>query len=190
MWSCCLCLLGMLVLVATAGAGTASGSHYIGRHLAALNGHSQPTIWFVDRTDSTWPIEAAAQEWDRTSSVTMGRRSVCPHAGDYCVPVNQVTSLPNGDKGLSVFCYSTVPPTHISRYNPCSASQPAPVVYVSNTTDMGSQRRSVACHELGHWFNLTHRQPSDSCMRNDSIFPTLPDVHDFNQISRIYDHSH
>jgi hypothetical protein len=168
-----LALAGLAVSVQSA-----SAAHYIGLHLAALNGHAQPTIWFVDRTDASWPVTAAADEWNRSSRLTVGRRAECPHPGDYCPPVHQVN---NSNFYGRTFRPLNADLTHISRFNF--------YIELSNSTP-STRRRSVACHEEGHALGLEHRQPADSCLRADNVFPNLPDAHDFNQLYSAYGHSH
>lgn len=155
----------------------AFANHYGGYHLAVLNGHSQATIWFVDRTDTTWPVTASADEWNRSSRLTVGRRAECPHSGDYCPPVHQVNAP--GYYGRTVRPLNA-DFTHISRSGF--------FVELSTSTPL-SRRRSVACHELGHALGLEHRLPADSCLRNDSVFPNLPDDHDFNMLYSVYSHT-
>lgn len=177
-WVACSALVGLL-----AASPVAHAQHYQAPyHLTNLNGHSQPTIWFVDYTDSSWPVTAAADEWDRSSKLTAGRRASCPHAGDYCPPVYQVPSNPYWF-GLTTYQLNSAG-THISRYNfylQLSNSAPLPT------------RGTIACHELGHALGLKHRQPSQSCMYPSSLyelFYPLPDSHDFNQLWNVYSHTH
>jgi hypothetical protein len=166
-----LAVAGLALAVQSAGA-----AHYIGQHLATLNGHYEPTIWFVDRTDTTWPVTAAADEWNRSSRLTVGRRAECPHSGDYCPVVNQVYN--DLWYGRTTFSMNSTG-SHISRYG----------FYLElNNAAPGSIKRSIACHEEGHALGLRHRQPADSCMRSDNVFPSYPDDHDFNQLYSAYGH--
>jgi hypothetical protein len=176
-----------MLLAAAVGSGIGAGiaaeqaasEHAIGGpwHLAALNGHSQATIWLVDRTDTTWPVTAAADEWNRSRFVTIGRRAECPHAGDYCPPVHQVNN--NNFFGQTTYKLNNAR-THISREGF--------EIRLSNATPLGA-RRSVACHEEGHALGLDHRKPSNSCMVDGAVFPARPDDHDFNALQNIYSHN-
>lgn len=133
----------------------------------------------MDYTDSSWPVTAAADEWDRSSKLTVGRRASCPHAGDYCPPVYQVPSNPYW-YGLTTYTLNAAG-THISRSNF--------YLQLSNGTPTGG-RRSVACHEEGHALGLQHRQASQSCLYPSTAFYALPDSHDFNQLWNVYSHTH
>jgi matrixin len=163
-----------------AAAQQAASEHDIGGpwHLSNLH-HSQPVIWFVDRTDTTWPVSAAATEWDRSNQLTAGRQAECPDSRDYCPNVHQVNSPDY--YGSTTYKLNSAG-THISRDQF--------FINLSNRTPVGSSRRAVACHELGHALGLDHRQPSNSCMRGGGEFHSLPDSHDFNMLQAMYLHSH
>ncbi len=146
-------------------------------HLSDLNFGSDRQIYFDDRTDSTWPVGAAAAEWDRTSKILV-RRLGCPTASYYCPPIHQVNA---SYKGVAVLGINAAG-THITR------DRDKFYINLSNSTPL-SQRRFVACQEEGHALGLDHRgSAANSCMYKGSPFTPLPDDHDFNQLFSGYSH--
>jgi hypothetical protein len=64
-------------------------------------------------------------------------------------------------------------------------------VYLNDTYKLSAdQRRSVACHELGHAIGVFDDSlvSSTSCMTTDSNFPLYPDAHDYKVIASVYNH--
>ena len=162
------------------GATPASASHYINPerdHLAKLNGHAVPTAYLVDYTDTTWPVSAAAQEWDRSSRVDIFRVSSCPSGNDYCIPVQQINCVP-GLYGQTI-AYDNGN-GHWSRTG-------FQVNYCDNNTP-SSYKRKVACDEQGHVLGLGHRSETTSCLRQGLYLQSFPDGHDFDMLGTIYNH--
>lgn len=174
-----LCAVGLVVNVSSAW-----GSHYLGLHLAKLNGHSVATVYYVDATDSSWPVNAAAIEWNRSSKVDAFRVSSCPSTNDYCVPVSQKSlgqGLCSSSLTYGVVTYMSNGGDHFSRSSF--------TITLCNTTP-AADRRSVACQEEGHTLGLAHRPlNAPTCMvGSGSVFPNLPDGHDFDELGAIYNH--
>lgn len=155
-------------------------SHSLGVHLAQLNGRSQPTVFMVDYSDSSWPVSAAVGEWSADPYTAIYRYSYCPNSNDYCVPVNQ-TSFNSAVAYARTF-YQDNGNGHFSRSN----------FYINLYVTPNSLKRSVICHELGHVLGLDERPSSatNSCMtQSTSVFPNYPDGHDYNQLLSIYEHA-
>lgn len=162
------------------GAPAASASHSLGLHLAQLNGRSQPTVFMVDYSDSTWPVSASVGDWAADPYTAIYRYSYCPNSNDYCVPVNQ-TSF-NSSVAYARTFYQDNGGGHFSRSN----------FYINLYVTPNSLKRSVICQELGHVLGLDHRASSNtsSCMTTStSVFPNYPDSHDYNQLASIYAHA-
>ncbi|MEU8221821.1 matrixin family metalloprotease [Kribbella sp. NPDC048915] len=49
-----------------------------------------------------------------------------------------------------------------------------------------NQRRTVACHELGHALSLDHATSTSSCMYSGKYISLHPSKHDYGLLPRIY----
>lgn len=56
----------------------------------------------------------------------------------------------------------------------------------AGSLDTEGERRSVACHEIGHTVGLRHTAVADSCMSNGVLFPTALNAHDISHINSQY----
>lgn len=151
-------LLGSLVAVFVIvwAPGSASANHALGGpyHLSDLNlGFSERHIHFDDRTDTTWPVGAAADNWNASSKLFVTRLG-CPNSSEYCPIINQVNS--NAYYGRA-FIGLNAAGTHFTRGSTF-------YINLSNVTPL-SRRQPVACQEEGHLLGLDHRTSSAaSCM--------------------------
>ena len=170
------------IILALCMPASASANHAFGGlwHMSDLNlGHAERHVHFDDRTDSTWPVGAAADSWNNSSKLYVTRLG-CPGTFEYCPPVHQVNN--NNYKGLAVLTPNAAG-THITR------DQDKTYINLSNITP-SSQRRFVACQEEGHILGLDHRASQvNSCMWDGSPFYSLPDGHDFSALFNVYDHN-
>lgn len=169
----------MAVVVSMPGTATASHSFAPNFHLSDLNlANSERHVHTDDRTDASWPVGAAAAEWDRSSKIYMVRLG-CPGASEYCPPVYQVNDTFWG----RTFWGMNAAQTHFTRDPGQFYAE------LSNDTPL-IHRRFVACHELGHLLGLDHRVSSvNSCMRDDPPYAQLPDSHDFDVVFSLHNHN-
>jgi hypothetical protein len=136
-------------------------------------------VYFIDHTSVRWPVSASARTWNQTDRLGTYWRSPsqgCPGSNVGCVPVTEV-SLPNaGWHGSTSMAWQGDHFTQVS------------IKLNTAVTTTSSQKRSVACHELGHAIGLDHQRVNDSCMTDGAVFPLYPNGHDFEKIKGLYNH--
>jgi hypothetical protein len=165
-------------------APSASGYHYSGNHLATL-GLAVPRLYLVDATGPSWPVTAAAADWNASSAVDVYRVSSCPSSSYYCLPTveRSATTSPCSSTTYGVFTANVTSAGHFVRDSVFR-------IVLCNSTPVGDNRLKVACHESGHGLGLTHRfdSPQTSCMAQGLNHPTDGDGHDFGQLVTAYNH--
>lgn len=165
---------------AAAGPVTYPTDHVIngGVHWNRVN-TATAQVYFIDHTSVRWPVSASAQTWNQTNRLGVYWRSPsqgCPGSNVGCVPVTEV-SLPNAAwHGSTSLAWSGDHFTQVS------------IKLNTAVTTTSSQKRSVACHELGHAIGLDHQRVNDSCMTDGAVYPLYPNGHDFDKIKGLYDH--
>lgn len=162
-------------------------------------GETRTYIYFIDYTGSAWPVGSAVTDWNqaypqRSARVNAYYRSAstgCPGVTEtfHCVNVREYSDTNPGtgaacvgDLGCALYSYYSDPQQHFYSVR----------VFLNNTgRGPELQRRSTACHELGHALGLWHRGATDdSCMTEDFLIAPYPDTdHDFDALFETYDHS-
>jgi hypothetical protein len=149
-------------------------------------------VTIVDYTPAEWPVFAATAKWATEPNIDVYYDYQTCHTG-HCIGVRVETMAPSCDnlRGYMQPYYSNnhYDQTSYVRFNSkCGASR-----YTNRN------RRSIACHELGHVMGLAHdefRTISESCMvvpnnpENWVNRTEFPSNHDFSVMhNSIYDHN-
>lgn len=156
----------------TAPARASADEQSIG-HFAGRPGERR-VVDVVDHTGPAWPVRAAAQAWNRSSSVTYRYAAGCADA-TRCVQVWEGRYGQTGWKGLT------------TTYTDRSGTFAAPTVVKLNDSYPSTppDRRATVCQELGHALGLGHSASATSCM-NETAPATTPDAGDFARLDAIY----
>ncbi len=173
-------VLGIALFLLSA-AGSAMAGHYIVRDGNQLHwersGTAVAQVYWVDYTGPRWPVNASSIEWNRSARLGAYYLSPSDNCPFHCVGVRADSFGTDDPRGWAVLRWDTNGHLTGATYVRFNNS------YAANAT----RDRAVACHELGHTIGLNERTAGDSCM-NSTSFNRLPDGHDYNLLSNLYDH--
>lgn len=118
----------------------------------------QRVVYYVDHTDSRFPVINKVADWDKAPRVKFVKTNTC-HGTQYCVDFYQ-DNLRRGWAGL----------TRIYRYRNGDIRYH---IFLDTDPRTPYKRRSVICHEIGHTLGIGHN--GRGCMTNSPRrYPQYP----------------
>ena len=136
--------------------------------------YNDPQIYFLDSSTSSWPVLASVTEWNRATGIDSFWRSgstACP-SGVHCVTVANGAYGTTGWLGLTTWTPNTQGPVSVKLND--------------SYTLTASERRTIACHELGHALSLNHNSSTTSCLYSGTYISLVPNTDDYNLLPKIY----
>ncbi|MEO6503802.1 MAG: matrixin family metalloprotease [Jatrophihabitantaceae bacterium] len=158
---------------------------------------TDPQVWFVDHTSSSWPISASTTTWNQSVGIDSSYKyGSCPgYTGQHCVDVTSRNAGCSGWQGQTSWSYY---PTNynlvnvsieLNDYNGlCTVNG---VQYDYNKTSYGY--RNAACHEMGHALGMGHNSLTGSCLyaqNSNASTNQQPNSDDFTLIGQLYSVAH
>lgn len=153
---------------------------------------TDPQIWFVDHTSSSWPVNASTSVWNQTPGIDSHYvYASCPnYSGQHCVNVTDADYGCSGWEGLTtiqpdVNYNITSAKIELNDYNgKCTANGST---YDYNKNSYGY--RQATCHEQGHALGMGHNSATDSCLYATTMMASSyqqPDSDDVTLLSQLY----
>lgn len=138
-------------------------------------------VYVTDHTGTRWPVNAAANKWNE--SARLGVYWVAP---GNC-PMNCAHTWEGNYGASGWYGLTTIDLIAGTKHFKSGHVKVQFNNYYATTSD---QRRSIACHELGHVIGLWEEYTrTTSCMWHDSqYFPLYPHSHDYDMLWATYDH--
>ncbi|GGK19447.1 hypothetical protein GCM10010124_10050 [Pilimelia terevasa] len=144
----------------------------------AWAGYPDPQVHFRDRTPRAWPVKEAVRAWNRAPGVdSHWTDRGCPRERRHCVEVR------SGDFGSGWAGNTTYRMTMGRNFVDGSVLVRLNDRYATSTAD----RRSTACHELGHALGVGHNTSTASCMYpvDNALDRTQPHRGDVDLLRRV-----
>ncbi|MGQ0843874.1 MAG: hypothetical protein ACT4QF_07040 [Sporichthyaceae bacterium] len=199
--------VGIPGVPAEANYGDSSGNQVSPGHWEQI-GSTRAPVYFVDHTESTWPVGSAVTEWNKaypnySVPISVYYRTSCNAGSDQCVHVyprnntNTIAECGQPDPGFEM--YGCMRPRFWvdGHFMGAGVGEDPPIgtmIYLNTTVnDTAAEKRSTACHELGHALGLGERGTAtaraNTCM--DAMQNVLiPDSHDYIALrDEVYLHS-
>ncbi|GGJ83915.1 hypothetical protein GCM10010123_12000 [Pilimelia anulata] len=142
------------------------------------SGYADPQVYFRDRTPANWPVREAVNGWNRSPGVdSFWTGGACPRARKHCVEVR------SGDFGKGWAGNTTFKMTMGRNFIDGTVLVRLNDRYANGAAD----RRSTACHELGHALGVGHNTSTASCMYavDTASDPTQPHASDIDLLRRV-----
>ncbi|HST46387.1 matrixin family metalloprotease [Jatrophihabitans sp.] len=155
---------------------------------------TDPQIWFVDHTGSSWPVNASTSVWNQTPGIDSHYvYGSCPnYSGQHCVGVTSANYGCSGWEGRTTLQPSSTnyyniagASIELNDYNGTCATSAGTVNYAKNS----SGYRQATCHEQGHALGMGHNSATDSCLYAATMMASSyeqPDTDDFTLLSQLY----
>jgi hypothetical protein len=136
--------------------------------------YNDPQVYFLDSSSSAWPVVASVTEWNRATGIDSywkSGTSACP-TGVHCVTVNNGAYGATGWLGLTSWTPNTQGPVSVKLNDSYSLT--------------AAERRTIACHELGHALSLNHNTSTSSCLYSGTYISLVPNADDYKLLPLIY----
>lgn len=143
-------------------------------HRWSYGAFNDPQVYFLDHTNSRWPVTNAVADWYKAVGIDAYYRwytAGCP-SGRHCVNVYNGGYGASGWYGLTTWSPGTQGPVTVklNDHYPLTANE----------------HRTIACHELGHALSLDHATSTSSCMYSGTYISLHPSSNDYSLLPRIY----
>ncbi|WBQ08336.1 hypothetical protein [Kribbella sp. CA-293567] len=143
-------------------------------HQWSYGAYNDPQVYFLDSTSSAWPVIASVTEWNRATGIDSFWKSgstACP-TGVHCVTVANGAYGSTGWLGLTTWTPNTQGPVSVKLND--------------SYTLTAAERRTIACHELGHALSLNHNTSTTSCLYSGTYVSLVPNADDYKILPLIY----
>jgi len=143
------------------------------------SGYDDPQVYFRDHTPNGWPVREAVASWNKAIGVdSYWTISSCPGGSRHCVDVWADDYGPTGWSGSTTYTI-----TFGRNFVDGSVRSKLNDWYATSTAD----RRTSACHEIGHALGVGHNMSRSSCMygTDSSNDPQQPHRSDFDLLRRV-----
>lgn len=128
------------------------------------------TVYVEDTSSAAWPVGRAAATWSARTDVRLVYGRCRDGAG--CIRVRDTRWC---DPDVYAETARQSRRVRVVTFDACDAGRLS-----------ARERRSTACHELGHALGLDHRRPLGSCMAEPLEASAYPDAHDVRVLNRLY----
>jgi hypothetical protein len=142
------------------------------------SGGSNPRVYFLDHTNSSWRVWAAVKKWNESSAVVAAYRRYTSG----CPVVNHCVNVYGGNYGHTGWAARTDLRFYGSSI--VSATIKLNDYYATDAAD----RRATSCHETGHALGLDHNLYRSSCLywQVDGYVTPYPGNGDWSMLHQIY----
>lgn len=142
------------------------------------SGGTNPRIFFLDHSNSSWQVRASVRKWNESRAVAVAYRwhtAGCPVA-------NRCVDVYGGNYGPTRWAARTDLRFYGSSI--VAATVSLNDYYATDATD----RRATSCHETGHALGLDHNAYRSSCLfwQVDGHVTPYPGGGDWSMLSQIY----
>lgn len=144
-------------------------------HQWSYGGYADPQIYFLDHTSAAWPVTSAVTTWHQAVGIDSYYRwytQGCPGGGTHCVHVYNGAYGATGWLGQTSWSPGTQGPVTVKLNDSYSLT--------------ANERRTIACHELGHALALNHNTATSSCLYSGTYISLTPNSNDYTLLSQIY----